>query len=254
MTLDVFIAATFVLLTYLGWRTGVLRQVTRVLAAICVVVFTAPLSVVAREAAFPDAGLSLALDVAAMCAAGVVVYVSVSLIGWLIVRAVHHVSDTLGRMDRAGGMGVGALKALLVVYVAAVCVSWLKGPLKSIDPGDRLHMRDGEVLAFVERHDVLAPWRFPDVRQLHAAVRLGVWGQGKRGAHALRGQVEASDVLRHRALEALIADDTLCDAAANDIYPVTLADARVRSLLQDNAFVAALRSVDWVALEEELIP
>lgn len=255
MTLDLIFGVFFALMLSLGWRSGAMRQVMRVIAAVAVMALTAPASALVREALVPRVELAGPLvEVASMVLAALGIYVGLAVAGWLIIRAVYTVSDTLTWADRAGGAGLGALKSMLIIYVLVLFALLLQGPLGHIDPDDRLHFRDGRLTAFVERHDVLAPWRFPDVARLEVALRVAAKAEGsRRGAAALREHEQAADFVRREAFRALLEREALVEAARGGHLAGVLADEAARALINEPEHVEALRRVDWEEVEREVV-
>ncbi len=255
MSLDVLLGSIALLMIYLGWRSGVSKQLLRVAAAVSVVLFTAPASRIVAEVIsggeVTESGAGFDVGVTALTA--FLLYFGITAVGSLVIRAVRETSDTLSALDKGGGALVGALKAALVVYVCGVCVALAQGPLEKADPEDKMHLRDGAVTAFVAEHDVIAPWRFPALGSLHAALRAGAHAKdSKRAARELRGFAKAADLLRREDVAALLEDIRLVEAARIDHFPVTLADPRVRALLADDAFIEELARLDWEEIEDTI--
>ena len=255
MTADLCFAGIFLLLVYFGWRSGMLGQALRVGAAVAVVLLTAPVSALLVHVLFDpqDALASPALEVASMVLAAILIYLSVSIAGWLIIRGLRKLSRTLSTADRLGGALIGALKASLVVYVLGVFLVMMHGPLAATDPEDSMHLRDSAVGEVVQQHNLIAPWRFPQLKQLHAALRAGALvAQSERAAHTLRQHPEASDFLRRDDVKALLSRPSLVDAAQQDHYALTLADDEVRRFLKDPHNADALGKIKWHLLERDL--
>jgi hypothetical protein len=224
--------------------------VARVGAVVAVIFGTATAAPYVRAFLFAGSeAASPALEVASMVLGALAIYVGVWFVATLAIKTLHAVSGVLSSMDHLGGAALGALKALLVVYFGAVCLATLKGPLKRIDPDDRMHLRDGQATAFVEAYDLLAPWRFPDVAELREAL---VKTSDALGDEALMRRLKAlprvADLLKHKKFRAILSDDKLVEAARAGNYYEILADERVRALLKDEAFMQDVREVDWAGL------
>lgn len=255
MTLDVLLGSIFALLVYLGWRSGATGQALRVLAAICVVLFTAPASTLVRGVIFPEKTVvEPLLEVGSMFLASILIYIGVSLAGWVLIKAMRRTSGTLSAMDHTGGALLGAIKAGLLTYVFAICALFLQGPLTSIDERDRLHLRDGHITAFVAEHNILAPWRFPDVMRLERAIRVAHHAsESRRGATQVRAHPRAADFIRREGFEALMTQQKLVQAANESRLALILANDEARAFLNDDAQVKALREVDWERVEQEVL-
>lgn len=254
MAADLIFASIFLLLVFFGWRSGVMRQILRAVAALAVFFGTAPVSQVIRVSLFKEEAVAApALEVTSMFLAAVVIYIVVSLAGWLIIKGLHKLSDTLSSADRLGGALIGALKAGLIVYVLGVFLVMLHGPLMASDPHDRLHMRDSRVGAFVQENNLIAPWRFPQLSQLHRALRVAAHVKtSARGAQQLRAHKDATDFLRREDFKALSAKPSLVDAANQDSYALTMADEQVRLFFKDSTAVDALGKIDWPKVEADV--
>lgn len=255
MTVDIVVAFLFGVLAYLGWRSGALSQALRIVAALAVI-FGAPFgAIVVREAVFHETTLSEpVVEMVSLFLAGFGIYVGIAVAAWLAVRAMRATSRTLSTMDRFGGLLVGAVKGVLLVYFVVTGFLLLQVPLERVDPDDRLGVRGGHVTSFVEQHNVIAPWQFPDLARMHDLLAVGYWARERDGHRALREAGRAADVLRRAPIEVLLGDAELMEAVLADRYPQTLADPRVRELLDDAEFVADLRAVGWATLRVELAP
>lgn len=254
LTLDVLLLSIFVLMVFLGWRSGVLGQLLRVVAAIVVIFATAPVSVVLRDVLVKEALVaSPVIEVALMFLSAILIYVAVSLLGWLVIRLLRKTSDTLSTMDHAGGAGLGAVKATLLCYILAICGVFMLGPLERVDPEDRMHLRDGRVTAVVEQYNILAPWKFPDVERLQAAVRIGAHASSsRRAARQLHKFAAANDFIRADEFKKLLERQGLVDACKKGRMALVLADEEARAFLNEPARAEALAKVDWERIEEEL--
>ena len=255
MTLDLLFAALGLWLAYAGWRSGFSGQLLRAAGALAVFLFTAPVSSALRDLWFEDQQIvsSPGIEVASMALAAVLIYVVISFGGGLLAGVIRRASQTLSAADRLGGLALGAIKASLLVYVLAVCAAFLYGPLKRLDPGDALHMRDGQVTAFVTDHDLLAPWRFPRVAELQSALRVADRaGQDERARRALGAHVSAAELVRGEAFEELLEREELVEAARQDRFALVLADEAARAYLNTPELAEALSKVDWTRVEEDL--
>lgn len=253
MSFDVVAVALAALLVVLGWRSGLMRQVARVAAVAAVIFGTTLVAPYMRAWLFADSeAVSPALEVASMLLGALAIYVGVWFVATLVIRTVRAVSDILSTMDHLGGAALGALKALLLIYFGAVCIATLKGPLKRVDPDDKLHLRDGQATAMVEEYDLLAPWRFPDVERIQVAVATTADSLSDPSLKKkLTALPRVAKLLTHKKFVALLKDDALVEAARAGRYYEVLADERVRKLLQDDTFMEQVREVDWAGLAGE---
>lgn len=254
MTLDLVFASLALIMVYLGWRSGVTGQVLRVAAAIAVLLFTSPASTMLREALAPEQTVSSpGFEVASMFGAAVLLYIGVTLAGSLVIGAMRKVSDTLSAVDRIGGALLGTVKALLIVYVLAACALLLQGSLAKADPDDAMHLRDGYATALVEQHNVIAPWRFPALQQLQAALRVAdAAAQRAEARGALKKHATAADFIRRERFQALLKRPALMEAARQGRYALVLADEQARAFLNDPEQVDALQKIDWTRVETDV--
>jgi len=98
----------------------------------------------------------------------------------------------------------------------------------------------------------LAPWQFPNLARLHTALKVGAYARHHRRKWFLKTYPRAADLLRSRRVEALLDDSRLIKAVRADRYDVTLADARVRRLLDDEQFSNRLAKMDWSTMWKEI--
>jgi uncharacterized membrane protein required for colicin V production len=253
VTVDAIVVFVFGVLTYLGWRTGALGQALRIVAAIAVILLGPIAAELAREAMFGQSRLAEPIiEVASYFVGITLLYVSVVAAGWIAIRAMRATSDGLTRLDRTAGAGVGAVKASLLVYILMSGVLLLWSPLQNIDPDDDLHLRDGYSTAMAAEYDLLSPWRLPELDALHRMLRVGASvREGDKAAVLRERDQAAADLLRREAVAELLQDEQLMEAVRADRYPETLADARIRALLNDDPFVEKVGQVDWARLERE---
>ncbi|MFB6263351.1 MAG: CvpA family protein [Bradymonadaceae bacterium] len=249
MFLDILAGTFLVLAGLFGWFSGAIVQCMRIVAVAVAILAADPAADFLRREIFDIHGVADPLvEVTVYVTALVGIFAVVSLIGWVVSSLARKASDRLTSLDRFGGVFLSLLKAVLVLYVGISLVMLLKPSLRELDEEDRLHVRDSRLLKLVERHNLVLPWRFPDLQRLHDAVKVDHYAR-KRGREALvRSHERASDVLRSKKFKGVTADGELVRAALEDDYPYTLSSRVVRDRLNDDAFVSRLRSVDWESL------
>ncbi|WP_164856215.1 CvpA family protein [Lujinxingia sediminis] len=253
MTLDLIAGFVWLVLVALGWRSGALRQIVRIIAAIAVVIASSWVSPWIRDAVFDASGPATpGVEALSLLMAAVGIYVGVVLAGWLAVKILRTSSPTLGTVDRLAGAGLGGMKGLILVYFAVVLVVLIETPLTRYDPDNALGLREGRAAEFVRSHNVLAPWQFPDLRRLHDALMCGALAAESGAQDKVRAHGRAADFLRRDWVASMLNDEGLMSAVRQDHYPLTLADARVRELLNDRDAVTALRRVHWETLRADL--
>ncbi|MFW5968637.1 MAG: CvpA family protein [Persicimonas sp.] len=253
MTLDAVAIFVLIVSAILGWRSGAIRQTGRIAAAV-LAVLCAPLGApMVRRAVFSESDWSApAIEASALLLSGVLIYVAVALLAWMLVRAVWAVSETLSHLDRFGGGLVGLLKGALIVYFLLTVFVLVKVPAERVDPSNALKLRGGAALTFVEEHNVLAPWQLPTLSDLHEALRVRYYARHFEREHIVRDHAVAADVLRSEVVADLADDEALMQAVLEDHYPITLADPRVREVLDDERLSDRIASVDWSSLLEEV--
>lgn len=250
MSFDVLAMALSALLVFLGWRSGLMKQVARVAAVVAVIFGTSIVAPHVRASLFAGSeAAGAALEVASMVLGALVIYVGVWFVSTLIIKTIRSVSGILSSIDHLGGAALGAVKALLIVYFGAVIFATLKGPLTRVDPDDKMHLRDGQATALVEEYDMLAPWRFPDLDRLQSALaRCADALEDPSLKKKLQAIPRIAPLLKHKNFVKLLKDDKLVEAAQAGRYYEVLADERVRKLLQDEEFMQDVREVDWEGL------
>lgn len=242
-------------MVFLGWRSGALSQAIRIGAAVAVVIASPFVAVIIRETLLGEAEVTTPWqEMTSMFLAGVFIYVGLVMAGWLVIKTMRAASPTLSKVDRVGGSLIGMLKASIIIYFVLVLVITVQVPLEKHDSANTLALRGGRATALVEQYNILFPWQFPDLRALHQALQAGHLAEKNKKQAVLRGDARAADILRKSAIQELFADEELIQAAIEDRYPITLADERIRVLLNDKEFVRQLRAVDWASLLSEISP
>lgn len=253
MTVDIASVVLFAFLVWLGWRSGALRQIVRIIGVVAVIVGVPFLSPLVRHVLFGEPGRAGAdVEVAAMAISGLAIYVAVALAGWLVIKLMRLVSSTLDAMDRLAGATLGAFKAAILVYLLAALVVFMEGPIVEKDPDNDLALLDGQITGFVTEYNVLAPWQFPDLERMHLALRVGEMAEQTERHDLVRDHPDAAEFLRDERVEQLLEDEDLMQWVHDDHYPMTLADHRVRELLNDPDTAELLDAASWDELMDEL--
>lgn len=249
MIVDLMSLVVLAILTYLGWRSGLLRQLIRVVAIIAVFVAVPTVTPLVKSIFFRESGASTPwVEVLSLGIAAAVIYFSIVLAGWIILKAIRFVSRALGCLDSAGGASLGAAKGVLIIYLFVTLVVLLEVPLTESDPENKLRLREGRLTAVVTHQNVLAPWQFPDLNRLHQALRFATKVEEEGLHRRVRDDDGITTILRDQRFKVLHSDEEFMAWVEADSYPFTLADARVRELLNDREFSRALSFVEWDAL------
>lgn len=253
MTVDILAVLLVLLAAYLGWRKGAVSQVGRIAAALLAVLGASFLAAPVREIFFSKSAWSQpAIEAASLVLAGVVIYASVALTGWLIVRAMRMISEHLSRLDRLGGASLGLVKGLLLIYFLLTAMVLMEASTQRVDPANSLKLRGGAATSFVEEHNILAPWQLPTLDQLHGALKVRYYAEKLGRAGVLREHALANDFLRREMISSLSEDPALMQAVLGDRFAFTLADPRVREILGDEESTAILGAVDWSKILKEI--
>jgi len=253
VTLDLLAIGIATLFGVLGWRSGALAQCFRVAAAVAAFVAAAPVATFLKRTFRPDIPVSgPLLEGLLLLLSGILVFVAIAVFAWFFVHTLWAASDGLSVADRVGGLVLGLLKATVVVYFLVSTVALMQGTIEEFDGEDRLRVRESRLLAFVDRYNVLVPWRFGDLERLHRAIEVDRLRDRTGMDGPLRDHPDARAFLKSPEMQRLASRDDLVEAALHDRYYVTLADGTVRDLLNDDAFVARLRMADWKRLLAEL--
>lgn len=249
MTLDLLAIGIAALLGVLGWRSGALAQCFRVAAAVAAFVAAAPVAGLLKRTFSPELPVSgPLLEGLLLLVSGVVVFVAIAVFSWLFIRTLWAASDGLSVADRVGGLVLGLVKSAVVVYFLVSTVALMQGTIEEFDRENRLKIQESRLLAFVDRYNVLVPWRFGDLERLHRAIEVDRLRDKTGMEGPLRDHPNAADILESPEMQELTSRDDLVEAAIHDRYYETLADSSVRSHLNDDQFVARLRMVDWKRL------
>lgn len=245
MTLDVFAAVLLAILSYLGWRTGALGQLLRIVGAVLVLLFGRVAAEFVREVLFGSSKIAEpAIEVTSYFLGATLLYVAVVLVGWFVIRTMRAATPTLATADRAGGAALGAVKAAVLIYVMIAGAVLLTAAHTKQDPDDRLHFRDGQLTRLAQEYDVFSPWQMPELDSLHRFMRAGLAAREKGVEHLLRDHADIADLLRQKSVRDVLDDEALEPALQDGKSALTLADERIRALLNDKEFVQALEKIN----------
>ena len=250
MTLDVFAAIVLTILSYLGWRSGALGQLLRIVGAAAVLFFGKVAAAFVRDVLFGGSGFAEPLvEVGSYFLGATLLYAAVVLSGWFVIKTMRAATPTLATMDRAVGATLGAVKASILVYVIVAGALLLASPLAKQDPEDAMHLRDGYITGMAEQYDIFSPWRVEELDDLHRLLQSGMKARDQGVEHVLREHERAADLLRRSGVQELLDDEELREAIESGHAYRTLADERVRELLNDPAFMELLQELDLAEIE-----
>lgn len=165
MSLDILAVILLVVLAGLGYRKGALAQILNLAAVGLAFAAAAPAGRVISTLLNGEASVGRPLtDFGMMALGGGVVFAIATVVGVLIERFFRNEDNEPRALDRVGGGFIGALKAVLVVYLAASGVLSIEAALEDADPDDTLHLRDSRVVELAR--DAPRPWDFaPKLRK-----------------------------------------------------------------------------------------
>ncbi len=252
MTIDIICASICLMMAFLGYRSGAISQVIRIGAIIAAFLLSPVVASIIREVWAAEAEVAPPMSEAiSLGVAAFLIYFAVSFSGSLAIRTLRMVSKTLSSMDRLIGLALGTAKGLIVCYIIASVFLVALVPIEKRDPKDEFHIRDGQVLPFAQKHSILLPWQFPSVRRFHQMVRFADWVKREKLQSRFRDNSRIGEVLQHKEIKELLADEGIVSAAKKNFYPQTLSDERVRKYLNDKANLKKLNAVEWDVLNEE---
>lgn len=253
MTIDIVCGAILLMLSFLGWRSGLIQQVIRVVAAIAAIFGSPFVATIVREIWAQETEIAPPMSEAfSLGVAAILIYFAITLAGWLAVRTMHAASDTLTDMDRNLGAVVGAVKGLIIVYLIASVFILAMIPLERNDPNDKFHLRDGHLLPLVEEYNIILPWQFPHLDEFHFLIRVARKVEDEKLHEKVRNDTKVADMLRKDIVKKMASDDGLMKAARDEFYPRSIADPRVREFLNDEKNVDEMKDVKWDILLKEL--
>ncbi|MEZ4460133.1 MAG: CvpA family protein [bacterium] len=253
MALDVTALAVFLMLAFLGYRSGLTSQVIRLGALVAVVAASPTVAAIIRESFFGEVRVGEpVVEGLSVFVAGLVIYFGISLAGWLAVRTMRKASPSLSKADRAAGGLVGAVKAGVIVYLLVFVAIFVEKGLEKTDPDDHLKIRNSELTTWVKGHNLLAPWHLPELQRVQEMVRVADVAAAEGKMSKIRENAVASDVLRRERVQAILKDERLKDTILNGGFAEMLGDGRVRDLMRDDDVMRAADAVDWDELLEAL--
>jgi uncharacterized membrane protein required for colicin V production len=253
MTVDIITIFLIGLAAFLGWRKGAVSQIGRIAATVLAVVGASVAAAPVQQVLFAESDWSQpVIEASSLLVAGVLIYLTIAVTGWLVVKAMRAVSENLSRLDRLGGGALGVVKGLLLTYFLLTLFILLEAPAQRLDPSNAMALRGGEATSFVKEHNVLAPWQLPELAELHAALKLRYYAEELDRESVLHEHARANDFLRREIIEMMSHDPVLMQAVIADRFAFTLADPRIRAVLSDEEATAILSSIDWESLLREV--
>ncbi len=222
-----------------GWRSGMMAQVLGGLTLLAVWLL-APRIVPPLRAWLlaHDQTPGVGLEFGCLGAAVALVLMAAFLIISVIPAAVRSWSERAAGIDRGLGALVGALRAVLLLWLLLATTAWAEPVLVRQVPELRAPLRDSQAIATARTYNV---WRLVELDALQS-LRLRLargWQPDERAPMALR--VVMADVRLQAA------------ARAGDLREL-LADRRVAALLADRAFATWLRGGDGSSRPESAPP
>ncbi len=253
MIVDVVGGLVVALAVWWGWRTGAIRQMTKLAAVVAMVVGVPFVSPWIKELVFGESGrATMQVEVGSMLMAGMLIFVTVAMAGYVMARMMHWMSAILGFLDRLGGATVGVVVGALMVYFLAVGMVFMEPEIEAWDPDNQYGLQGGTVTAVAGEYNFLGSWQFPDLRRLHRALMVSELAAEEGQEGMLREDGGAARVLRDERLRRLVEDEDFMAQVRAKRYPATLADGRTRDILNDPSLSEGLGDVEWRRLLREL--
>ncbi len=229
MAIDLAAALLLLIGVVHGWRSGMMAQVLGALTLLAVWLL-APRIVPPLRAWLLAHGQSpgVGLEFGCLGAAVALVLLAAFLIISVVPAAIRSWSERAAGIDRGLGALLGALRALLLLWLLLATTAWAEPVLVRQVPDLRAPLRDSHAIATARTYNV---WRLVELDALQS-LRLRLargWQPDERAPMALR---------------VVMADARLQGAARAGDLRELLADRRVAALLADRAFAAWLRGAD----------
>jgi len=238
MTFDIFAIILAIILIGLGYYSGAITQVSRLVGVVLAFVAAPTVAAVFKEIQYGSADLQQPLlEWGLLVGAAVVIYLAVALLTWLGVKWMRLASEELTRKDRLVGSLLGGLKSVLIIYLAASSLLLIEASLRKADPDDSLRVQHSSVLDTVRDHQVVVPWALPDLAKLGDLLDAS----RDREMADLRDDPATGRVLMNDQVKALMADPAI---KADDVSEL-LARPEVRELLTDPTFLDDLRAAEF---------
>ncbi len=246
MFVDLMVLALVVLITWLGYRKGFLRQIVGFVALIAVYFFATPGATLVRLVVFSSEGITFpGIEVASLIIAGVIIFVGVWLVGRLFTGALTTVSERVEGVDMALGGALGFVKAVLLVYIALCIMVYAESPLSNASPELGEHMTNSYAMEGARQFNVLTMFHYTELDELRGAIVAGQDPEKAERNEALGRLMQNED------FQAVVADEKLVAAAKDRDYSTLLSDERVLKLLADEDFRKVLTETDWDDLADK---
>lgn len=235
---DFAFLAFIAVLGLLGWLSGAIRQLSHwaglALAYFCARPLAAKLTPVVTpklaallppKADLPAAVVNVGLSSALFSALFIVGTVSISL---LVAKAFGEHEN--GKVNRAGGVLLGAGKGAAIVFAALAVVLFLEKPLAKAFGGLPEPLAKSAALGFVRAHNPLEEAPLPalaKIENLMAAVR------DPQKAQELLRDPEMRKLIENPAMSLALKDKTLEQAVRSGDWSALKDDPRLAELLKD---------------------
>jgi len=165
---DLCAGALVLLLGWLGWRSGLLRQVAYWLALVGATVLATPLGAALEPELQARAGLApgTLARYGALIVAWLLLFAVFALAGYFISRIVRDSKGAVGRLDAWGGALLGATKGAVLAAVLAAGLLLLHSPLLRAFPSLGPRLEGSQVLATlpVAQPALLSAWTWLNER------------------------------------------------------------------------------------------
>lgn len=250
MPLDLICLAFTALMLLLGILSGFLKQIVRILALVGAFLLASPVSRhVAPLVSRWIEGNPPAVDLVSLVLAWIGSYILLALGGGLLVRILRGASQGVRTLDRFTGGLLGALKGVLVVYLAVSVLLLFRQPVGETLPGLRQTLRESRVAAFVDEHNLLGEIGLPNVD------RIGELTTALSDPEAVKDLLDdpaIRDLQNSKAFRRLMRDAELKRALAERNLRAVLENPSFRQAWADAHFRGILSRIDYEKLGRAL--
>ena len=248
MALDLCCVFVLLLFVVLGYLSGFLAQLLRLIAFVTAYVLSALLAGVVAPLLATHFSLTA---VSAKILAGAVLFVSVyaccSMLSWWWLRHRKRGEQSRGfSLDGALGGLFSGIKTALFLLVLFDALTLLAAPFHSqLQP---LGLAQSRAAAFARQHSLLSRLTLPVVGDLQTLVELTA---DRRLQQKVVREPQVQRLLRHPKIRRLVGDRKLQAAARRGDVSALLADPRVDALLQDPELRKLAAGIDLRALSRK---
>jgi uncharacterized membrane protein required for colicin V production len=243
---DVLALLTLTILTVLGWWTGAFIQLSRLVALAVIFLFGPTLAELVYPLVIgivsPSSGLAYPLS---YLLAAVVFYMAAVILSRVVRYLVVRGSESLSSLDKTGGLFLGALKAIAIVYVGVAVIYASKPYLQQLDPENQLRYEESRLLTTYRTANVLSPWELYSFFQLQSALRVAVIAEVNADIELEDLNSGAAEFIDRDSVRKLLSDKEVKKNLKRQQGWRLVMSEKVREFLKREQNVAAMGAVDW---------